>query len=129
MANAISQRLIRKPCPNCSKKREFTEEEKEIINKLVKKYGMEFNFNGKYTYDIAGCKECNYTGFLGRIAAFEILNISEEIKEMLIKGESTIKIKDVAIKEGYRPLFVDAMQKVVDGIITLDEANRKLVLY
>ncbi len=129
MANAISQRLIRKPCPNCSKKREFTEEEKEIINKLVKKYGMEFNFNGKYTYDIAGCKECNYTGFLGRIAAFEILNISEEIKEMLIKGESTIKIKDVAIKEGYRPLFVDAMQKVVDGIITLDEVNRKLVLY
>ena len=129
MANAISQRLIRKPCPNCSKKREFTEEEKEIINKLVKKYDMEFNFNGKYTYDIAGCKECNYTGFLGRIAAFEILNISEEIKEMLIKGESTIKIKDVAIKEGYRPLFVDAMQKVVDGIITLDEVNRKLVLY
>lgn len=129
MANAISQRLIRKPCPSCSKKREFTEEEKEIINKLVKKYDMEFNFNGKYTYDIAGCKECNYTGFLGRIAAFEILNISEEIKEMLIKGESTIKIKDVAIKEGYRPLFVDAMQKVVDGIITLDEANRKLVLY
>ena len=48
---------------------------------------------------------------------------------MLIKGESTIKIKDVAIKEGYRPLFVDAMQKVVDGIITLDEVNRKLVLY
>ena len=129
MANAISQRLIRKPCPNCSKKREFTEEEKEIINKLVKKYDMEFNFNGKYTYDIAGCKECNYTGFLGRIAAFEILNISEEIKEMLIRGESTIKIKDVAIKEGYRPLFVDAMQKVVDGIITLDEVNRKLVLY
>ena len=129
MANAISQRLIRKPCPSCSKKREFTEEEKEIINKLVKKYDMEFNFNGKYTYDIAGCKECNYTGFLGRIAAFEILNISEEIKEMLIKGESTIKIKDVAIKEGYRPLFVDAMQKVVDGIITLDEVNRKLVLY
>ena len=129
MANAISQRLIRKPCPSCSKKREFTEEEKEIINRLVKKYGMEFNFNGKYTYDIAGCKECNYTGFLGRIAAFEILNISEEIKEMLIKGESTIKIKDVAIKEGYRPLFVDAMQKVVDGIITLDEVNRKLVLY
>lgn len=129
MANAISQRLIRKPCPSCSKKREFTEEEKEIINKLVKKYDMEFNFNGKYTYDIAGCKECNYTGFLGRIAAFEILNISEEIKEMLIRGESTIKIKDVAIKEGYRPLFVDAMQKVVDGIITLDEVNRKLVLY
>ena len=129
MANAISQRLIRKPCPSCSKKREFTEEEKEIINKLVKKYDLEFNFNGKYTYDIAGCKECNYTGFLGRIAAFEILNISEEIKEMLIRGESTIKIKDVAIKEGYRPLFVDAMQKVVDGIITLDEVNRKLVLY
>ena len=129
MANAISQRLIRKPCPSCSKKREFTEEEKEIINKLMKKYDMEFNFNGKYTYDIAGCKECNYTGFLGRIAAFEILNISEEIKEMLIKGESTIKIKDVAIKEGYRPLFVDAMQKVVNGIITLDEVNRKLVLY
>ena len=129
LANTISQRLIRRPSPNCSKKREFSEEEKQIINGLVKKYDMEYNFKGKYTYDIAGCKECNYTGYEGRIAAFEILDITEKIKEMLINGESTIKIKEVAVKEGYRPLFIDALQKVVNGIVTLEEVNRKLVLY
>lgn len=129
LASTVSQRLVRKPCPHCSRKREFTEDEKKTINGLVKKFNMEFDFKGKHTYDITGCKECNYTGFFGRIGLFEILNISEPIREMLINGESTIKIRELAIEEGYRPLFIDGLQKVVNGIVTLDELNKKLVLF
>ena len=129
LANAISQRLVRKVCPNCAEKRPFTEKEKEIINKLGAKYGEKFDFTNKFTYTPKGCKECNFTGFYGRIACFEILEITDKIREMLSEGQSSIAIRNEAVKEGYRPLYIDALGKVVNGITTLDEANRKLVLF
>ena len=129
VATCVSQRLIRKPCPKCAAKREFSEDEKLTINKLVEKYGMKYDFKNKFTYDIKGCKECNYTGYFGRIAVFEILHITERLKELIIEGASSIKIRKAAIEEDYRPLFVDALTKTVNGIITLEEVNSKLVLY
>ena len=129
LATSVSQRLLRRVCPHCASKREFSEEEKNIMNSIVAKYNQEFDFTDKYTYDTRGCKECNYTGFLGRIACFEILEITESIKEIISESASSIRVRDQAIKEGYRPLFVDALQKVLDGIVTLDEVNKKLVLF
>ena len=90
---------------------------------------MKYDFKNKFTYDIKGCKECNYTGYFGRIAVFEILHITERLKELIIEGASSIKIRKAAIEEDYRPLFVDALTKTVNGIITLEEVNSKLVLY
>ncbi len=130
LATALSQRLIRRVCPHCATKRPFSEEEKEIIQKLVQKYNVKFDFKDKFTYDINGCKECNHTGYLGRIAAFEILEITEPIKDLISEGASSLRIRDEALKEGiYKPLFVDALGKVVDGIVTLEEVNKKLVLF
>lgn len=129
LATAVSQRLIRKICPHCSVQRPFTDEEKTIMNKLVKKYGMEFDFTDKYTYNAVGCPKCNNTGYLGRIAAFEILELTEEIRDLVTNGESSMKIRDAALAGGYKPLAVDALKKVHSGLITLEEANKKLVLY
>ena len=129
LATSVSQRLLRRVCPHCAVKRKFTQQEKNLMNKLVEKYGDEFDFTDKYTYDTKGCKECNYTGFLSRIAAFEILELTEDIRELISEGASSLKVREQAIKEGYRPLFVDALQKVVDGYVTLDEVNKKLILF
>lgn len=129
LATSVSQRLVRRICPHCATKRAFTEEEKKIINSLVAKYDMEFDFKDKFTYDTRGCKECNYTGFLGRIACFEILELTEPIREIISESGSSMRVRDQALKEGYRPLFVDALQKVVDGFVTLEEVNKKLVLF
>lgn len=129
LATSVSQRLVRRICPHCATKRSFTDEEKKIMNSLVAKYDQEFDFKDKFTYDTRGCKECNYTGFLGRIACFEILELTEDIKELVSEGSSSMKIRDQALKDGYRPLFVDALQKVLDGKITLEEANKKLVMF
>lgn len=129
LATSVSQRLIRRICPHCAVKRKFTQAEKNLINKLASKYGDEFDFSEKYTYDTKGCKECNYTGYLDRIAAFEILEITEPIRELISEGASSLKIREQAVKEGYRPLFMDALQKVVDGYVTLEEVNKKLVLF
>ena len=129
LATSVSQRLFRRICPHCAVKRKFNADEKEIINSLVEKYDMKFDFTDKFTYDTKGCKECNYTGFSGRIAAFEVLQVTENVREIIASGSSSLKVREAAIKDGYKPLHVDALQKVVDGIITLDEVNRKLVLF
>lgn len=129
LATSVSQRLVRRICPHCAAKRKFTEEEKEIINSLGAKYDEKFDFKDKFTYDVKGCKECNYTGFLGRIACFEILELTEPIKEIISESGSSMKVRDEALKEGYRPLFIDALRKVVDGVVTLEEVNKKLVLF
>ena len=129
LATSISQRLVRRVCPHCAVKRAFTKDEKDLINKLASKYEPEYNFKDKYTYDIKGCKECNYTGFLGRIACFEILEITEPIRELISAGQSSLKVRDEALKEGYRPLYIDALNKVVNGTTTIEEVNKKLALY
>ena len=129
LATAISQRLIRTVCPKCAEKRPFKKEEIEIIHKLLSKYGDVPDFKGKFTYEPKGCKECNYTGFKGRLGAFEILELTEDIKAAISEGESSLKVRDIALKEGYRPLHIDALKKVIDGKFILDEVNKKLAIY
>ena len=129
VATSVSQRLVRRICPHCAVKRKFTEEEKKIIDSLGERYGEKFEYKDKFTYDIKGCKECNYTGYLGRIACFEILELTDPIKEIISESGSSMRVREEALKEGYRPLFIDALKKVVDGIVTLEEVNKKLVLF
>ena len=129
LATSVSQRLVRRLCPNCRKERDFTEEEKEIMTKIAEKYGETIDFTGLKTYQAVGCKKCNDLGYYGRIGLFEILNISEEIKELIVKGASTIDIRKKAIEENYRPLVVDGIKKVLAGDTTLEEVNKKLLIY
>lgn len=129
LATSLSQRLVRKVCPDCAQERDFTEEEKEIINKIAQKYNIKYDFTGKKTYTTVGCKKCNNTGFYGRIGIFEILNLTEEIKELIVKDASSIEIRNKAIELGYKPLVIDGFNKVLDGYTTLSELNSKLVIY
>ena len=129
LAVSVSQRLVRKICRECAKQREYTQEEKDIINSIMNKYGINVDFNGKYTFEPQGCSKCNNTGFYGRTGVFEVLEIKEDMKELIINNASTIEIRKQAIKDGYRPLIVDGIGKVLDGEITLDELNRKIIFY
>ena len=129
LATSVSQRLVRKVCKNCAVEREFTQEEKDIINGVARKYGIEYDFTGKHTYDVVGCEQCNNSGFLGRIGVFEILNVTDAIKEKIVNDESSIEIRKEAIKEGYRPLVIDGFNKIMQGYTTLKELNSKLIFY
>lgn len=129
LATSVSQRLVRKICPHCARRREFTNEEIEIMTKIGEKYGVVFDFYGKTTYETVGCSQCNNTGYYNRIGIFEILNIDDEIRELISSDASTLKIKEQAVKKRYKPLIIDGIYKVLDGITTLDELNRKLVIF
>ena len=119
LATSVSQRLVRRICPHCSKERDYTEEEKKIITEIGEKYNTKFDLTKKKTFDTCGCDKCNYTGFLGRIAAFEVLNLDDEIKQAVMEDKSTIEIRKIAMTKNYRPLVVDAVKKVLDGYTTL----------
>ena len=129
LATSLSERLVRRVCKDCAIKREFTEEEKNIIRKIGEKYNIQYDFTDKYTYDTVGCPKCNNTGFYGRIGIFEILKMSDDIKELVTRGESSLEIRKEALKEGYRPLVIDGLNKVLDGYTTLKELNSKLAIF
>ena len=128
LATVISERLVRRICPECKKERAFNQEEKKIIEQIGKKYNVEFNLDGK-TYDAIGCKHCNNTGYYDRIGVFEILNVTDKIKLQIMNGNSSIEIRDEALKENYKPLVVDGIRKVTEGYTTLEELNKKLLIY
>lgn len=129
VATTISQRLVRRLCPNCRRERDFTKEEKDVIKKIGEKYGEDFNLSGVKTYDAVGCEHCNNSGYFDRVGLFEVLDISDEIKEMIMEGKSSIEIRRKALEQNYRPLVVDGINKVIQGITNLDEINKKLLIY
>ena len=129
LATSISQRLVRKLCPKCKKERSFTEDEKEKIRTLGKRYNIEFDLRRKKTYDAIGCKYCNNTGYYDRIGIFEILDINDEIKELIMNNASSIEIKRHALEGTYKPLCIDGINKVLDGTTNLEELNRKILIF
>ena len=129
VATTISQRLVRKICPHCRRERPFNEQEKNVINKMGEKYGINFDVENHVTYDPVGCAECNNSGYFDRIALFETLIFTDEIKDLIVRDESTLTIRDVAMQQGYRPLVVEGVKRVVEGVTTLEEVNNKLLFY
>lgn len=130
LATSISQRLIRKICPECKKERPYTDEEKSRIMQISDKYHMDIkNLEELKTYDAIGCKYCNDTGYYDRIGIFEVLDLTDEIKELIVNGASSIEIRNKALEGNYRPLIVDGINKVIKGYTTLDELNRKLLIF
>ena len=128
VGTTVSQRLVRKICKKCAKQREFNQEEKDIIMQIGKKYNVDFELDGKFTYDAVGCKECNNSGYYDRIGIFEVLNINEDIKELIVNGASSIEIREKALEGSYKPLLIDGIDKVVNGITTLEEIDKQFIM-
>ncbi len=128
LATAISQRLVRKLCPKCKKERKYNEEEKKRITEIGERYHLEFDLSGT-TYDAPGCKYCNNTGYYDRIGIFEVLDLSDEIKQAIMSGKSSLEIRNLALQQGYEPLVVDGIKKIINGYTTLEELNKKLLIF
>ena len=79
--------------------------------------------SGAVFYRAVGCKECNNTGYKGRIAVYEVLDFNTTLKEMVLKNKTAIEIKREAIKKfGLQTLRVSAMKKAIEGYTSLEEA-------
>ena len=129
LATSVSQRLVRRLCKDCARERDYTEEEKNIITSIANKYGVQVDLEGKKTFDAVGCKKCNNTGYYGRIGIFEILMINDELRSLIVSDASSLELRKEALNNGYVPLVIDGINRVIDGTTNLAELNNKLALY
>lgn len=112
------QRLVRLLCPYCKIPYKPSLDVLKELN-LSNKTHSDFTF-----FEKKGCKECNGTGFKGRTSIMEILLLDDEIKELIVSGQQTYKIKDAAMKKGMSTLRQSALDLVSKGKTTIEEINR-----
>jgi len=116
----IAQRLVRVICENC---KEEYEPGKDVITGLHLKANS--NGDGKVKlYRGAGCSLCKNTGYYGRTSIYELIVLDEEIRSLIISKASSNIIKDAAIKKGMKTLKEIGLQKVLQGITTIEEVLR-----
>lgn len=113
----ISQRLVRKLCPYCIE--EHKPNSAEIA--IFEKNGLEAP---ERLYRGRGCEECNRTGYSGRTVIGEVLEVSDQIRELIVKKADAVRIREQAIKEGMTPLLLDGLKKAREGITSLEEVLR-----
>ena len=108
----VSQRLVRKLCPHCKKEDENYKEKLKSLNLSEEKYkNMKF-------YTSGGCEKCMGTGYIGRLPIFEIIYFDDILKDMLAQKKE--------IKQNFKTLLDDAMDKAKEGLTSLDEIMRQL---
>ncbi len=112
----IAQRLVRRLCPDCKKPYEATEEEKEQLGVSAEQ--------PLTIYKPCGCPKCDQTGYKGRIGVYEILEMSQKLKSIIVKGGGAEDIKEQALLDGMHTLHMSASEYVVDGITSYHEMMR-----
>ena len=112
----LSQRLTRKICPDCKEKIDIPKE-------LLRKIGFtdeEIN-KGFEIYKGKGCSKCSNTGYKGRLALYEVMKITNPIRDLIVHGGSTEELRALARKEGMRTLRESGLRKIKEGMTTIDE--------
>jgi general secretion pathway protein E len=117
LIGVVAQRMVRRICPNCGNPTEASSSEAMAYQQEMGERKDTFIYG-------SGCKNCSNTGYRGRTGVFEILQNSEEIKTMLLKGATAGEIRKQAIKEGMIPLAKDGMIKVKENMTTPSEVIR-----
>ncbi len=118
---AIAQRLVRKICPVCKQKKTYSVAALQTIvsafpHEMIKP-NMQF-FEGK------GCKTCNETGYLGRLPIYEVLDVTEAIREAILARSSASDLEKIAVHEGMTTMLEDGLLKALQGLTTLEEILR-----
>jgi type IV pilus assembly protein PilB len=116
-----AQRLVRRVCANCKEDHPtppqalveagFTQDEAQ---KVIPKRGT-------------GCEICNQTGYKGRVGLYEVMEVTEELRELILVGASGLELKRKAVEEGMITLRRSGLRKVMEGVTTIEEVARETV--
>lgn len=120
----IAQRLVRNICSVCKTKEIIQRQTlaKTIPQKTITKhFGRETKIS---VYKGQGCSICHFTGYSGRVGIFEVMEISEKIKRLIIEKQDSDTIKREAVAEGMTTMLDDGLQKAISGITTIEEVLR-----
>jgi excisionase family DNA binding protein len=122
----VSQRLVRVPCPACSVEEAPSAEGLELARRLARDGGLEWERIAPRFRRTAGCGSCADTGFEGRTAIAESLQVSPAIGELLRGGARADELRALAVREGMTTLSADGVRRATEGRTTLDEVARVL---
>jgi type IV pilus assembly protein PilB len=117
----MAQRLVRRVCDDC---KVFYEPADDILRRLS--LTADEVVGSKFAYG-KGCATCNFTGYRGRMAITEILEIDDRIREMILDGASTNKVQEAAVESGLKTLRENGLQAVFDGVTTVEELLRETI--
>ncbi len=115
LRGVMAQRLVRKICPACAKPHTPTAQELHALN-----IGPEQVAGGNFRRG-AGCEACQGTGYRGRMGIFEILVVTDSIRELIYAGASATQLRERARTEGMRTMREDGVRKIIAGLTTVEE--------
>jgi len=113
---ALAQRLVRLLCPDCRQ-----EDTSSTALAFKEQIGMPA---ADPLYRGVGCEKCRHTGFYGRRAVFELMDLNDEIREMILRSCSSGEIREAARRNGFRSLSEDGWRLITEGVTTVDEVLR-----
>jgi len=117
-----AQRLIRRICQNCK------QEEDVPVQALLNIGFSETEAPNIQLYKGRGCEQCNQRGYRGRVGLFEVMEVTEDVRELILSGASAIELRRKAMEEGMIGLRHSGLQKIRDGVTTIEEVVRETVL-
>ncbi|MGE5236229.1 MAG: type IV-A pilus assembly ATPase PilB [Acidobacteriota bacterium] len=117
-----AQRLVRRICQNCK------EEVDSPIQALLSVGFSEAEAPGIKLYRGRGCDKCSATGYKGRVGLFEVMEVSEDIRELILSGSTAVELRRKAIEEGMITLRQSGLQKIREAATTIEEVVRETVL-
>lgn len=121
LSGVLAQRLVRLVCRHCRRE----------VSRNTPNYDLNITrlrlAPGTTLYEGAGCAECNDTGYRGRLAVIELLNVDREIRQAIMNRADASTLHRMAIKAGMKTLWQDAIEKVQNGLTTGDEVARVLL--
>ena len=123
LETVIAQRLVRVICRNCREKYDPDPKAIEELNLSSEEMESTVFYRGK------GCSQCNKSGYKGRTGIFEFLRITESLKPCIMERSQTSAIREIARKEGLTTLREDGIEKIRQGVTTIEEVVRETQQY
>ena len=124
LAGVLAQRLVRVLCPRCKQPYHLSGKE---IAELVPDFPLAPEEDSVTIFKPVGCIHCNNTGYLGRTGIFELLTVTENIRKLVIRDASLAAIQSTAEDDGMITMRADGLNKVRQGITSVEEILRVIV--
>ena len=125
---AMAQRLVRRLCQACKKKVKASAEELTLLKKYLGSLSKEISKptlgESLELFQADKCKECNFTGYQGRVGIYEVFEIDSEMEKLILKSPPISEVQDLAEKKGMVTLLQDGLLKVAEGVTSVEEVMR-----
>jgi len=117
----VAQRLVRRICSSCKEPYEVPAQALTNIGFKKDELRSLQLFRGR------GCDQCSGTGYKGRVGLYEVMDVDEQVRELILSGGSAYELREKAHEVGMISLRMSGLQKIRDGVTTLEEVMRETV--